>query len=91
MPTLGICLGLQCMVIEYARNVAGIEQASSAEFDPATPDPVISTMEAQKAIVDGGGDLGGTMRLGTQPADLVPGSIVAQAYAGAPPSPVRGQ
>ena len=81
VPTLGICLGLQCMVIEYARNVAGIEQASSAEFDPATPDPVISTMEAQKAIVDGGGDLGGTMRLGTQPADLVPGSIVAQAYA----------
>ena len=80
VPTLGICLGLQCMVIEYARNVAGITAASSAEFDPHTPDPVIATMEEQKAIVDGGGDLGGTMRLGTQRANLVPGSLVAQAY-----------
>ena len=64
VPTLGICLGLQCMVIEYAREVAGIEGASSTEFDPSTPAPVIATMEEQKAFVEGAGDLGGTMRLG---------------------------
>ncbi|HYN29213.1 MAG TPA: CTP synthase [Dermatophilaceae bacterium] len=80
VPTLGICLGLQCMVIEYARDVAGIEQASSTEFDPGTPAPVIATMEQQKAFVDGAGDLGGTMRLGSQPARLEPGSVVAEAY-----------
>jgi CTP synthase len=80
VPTLGICLGLQCMVIEYARNVAGIEGASSTEFDPLTPAPVIATMEEQKAYVEGAGDLGGTMRLGSQPARLVEGSVVAQAY-----------
>ncbi|GGB32732.1 CTP synthase [Flexivirga endophytica] len=80
VPTLGICLGLQCMVIEYARNVAGIEGASSSEFDPDTPDPVIATMEEQKVYVDGQGDLGGTMRLGAYPARLTDGSVIAEAY-----------
>jgi CTP synthase len=80
VPTLGICLGLQCMVIEYARSVAGIEGASSTEFDPDTPAPVIATMEEQKAFVEGAGDLGGTMRLGSQTAKLVEGSVVATAY-----------
>ena len=80
VPTLGICLGLQCMVIEYARAVAGIEGASSTEFDPGTPAPVIATMEEQRAFVEGDGDLGGTMRLGSQRASLVPGSVVATAY-----------
>ena len=80
VPTLGLCLGLQCMVIEFARNVAGIEGASSSEFDPATPDPVIATMAEQKAFVEGAGDLGGTMRLGSYPARLVKGSVVADAY-----------
>jgi CTP synthase len=68
------------MVIEYARNVAGIEGASSTEFDPQTPAPVIATMEEQKAFVDGAGDLGGTMRLGSQRAKLVEGSVVAETY-----------
>ncbi len=80
VPTLGICLGLQCMVIEYARHVAGIEGASSTEFEPDTPAPVIATMEEQKEYVEGAGDLGGTMRLGSQPATLVEGSVVAAAY-----------
>jgi len=80
VPTLGICLGLQCMVIEYARNVAGITGASSTEFDPETPAPVIATMEEQKAFVEGAGDMGGTMRLGSQPAALTPGSVVAERY-----------
>ena len=80
VPTLGICLGLQCMVIEYARNVAGITGASSTEFDPETPAPVIATMEEQKAFVEGAGDMGGTMRLGSQPAALTPGSVVAETY-----------
>jgi CTP synthase len=80
IPTLGLCLGLQCMVIEYARNVAGIPGASSSEFDPDTQNPVIATMEEQKVYVDGVGDMGGTMRLGAYPAQLQPGSIVATAY-----------
>ena len=80
VPTLGICLGLQCIVIEYARNVLGIADASSSEFDPHTTHPVIATMEEQKAFVDGAGDLGGTMRLGTYPAKLVEGSVIAGAY-----------
>ncbi len=83
VPTLGICLGLQCMVIEYARNVAGIAGASSTEFDPDTPAPVIATMEEQKAFVEGGGDLGGTMRLGSYAAKLLEGSVVAGAYGAA--------
>jgi CTP synthase len=80
IPTLGICLGLQAMVIEYARNVAGIEGASSTEFEPDTPAPVIATMEEQKAFVEGAGDLGGTMRLGSYPAHLTSGSVLARAY-----------
>ena len=80
VPTLGICLGLQAMVIEYARNVAGIEGASSTEFDPDTPAPVIATMEEQRAFVEGAGDLGGTMRLGSYEAVLTEGSVVATAY-----------
>lgn len=80
IPVLGLCLGLQCMVIEYARNVAGVEGASSSEFDPSTPNPVIATMAEQLSIVDGEGDLGGTMRLGSYPATLEPGSLVAEAY-----------
>ena len=80
IPTLGLCLGLQCMVIEYARHVCGIEEASSTEFDPQTPAPVIATMEEQKAFVEGAGDLGGTMRLGTQHSLLREGTLVAEAY-----------
>ncbi|MCW2528809.1 MAG: pyrG [Pseudonocardiales bacterium] len=80
IPTLGLCLGLQCMTIEAARNLAGITEANSAEFDPDTKDPVIATMADQVDIVAGNADLGGTMRLGAYPAKLTPGSIVAQAY-----------
>lgn len=80
VPTLGICLGLQCMVIEYARNVVGLEGASSSEFDPGTTHPVIATMAEQLAIVGGDGDLGGTMRLGSYEAVLTPGSVAATAY-----------
>ncbi|MBW0015812.1 CTP synthase [Mycobacterium sp.] len=79
LPVLGLCLGLQCIVIEAARSV-GLSQANSAEFDPATPDPVISTMADQQQIVAGEADLGGTMRLGAYPAVLEPDSIVAEAY-----------
>jgi CTP synthase len=81
IPTLGLCLGLQCMVIEYARNVAGLPGASSSEFEPATPYPVIATMAEQKHIVAGEGDLGGTMRLGGYPAVLADGSIARDVYA----------
>ncbi|GAA1366755.1 CTP synthase [Brevibacterium luteolum] len=80
IPTLGLCLGMQCMVVEYARNVAGIDEASSTEFEPDTSAPVIATMAEQLDIVDGEGDLGGTMRLGLYSADLLPGSIVAGVY-----------
>jgi CTP synthase len=80
IPTLGLCLGLQCMVIEFARNAAGLGTAGSTEFDPSTSQPVIATMAEQKAIVEGEGDLGGTMRLGMYPAQLTPGSIVAEVY-----------
>lgn len=80
IPTLGLCLGLQCMVIEAARSLAGILDASSAEFDPETPNPVIATMASQEAIVAGDGDMGGTMRLGLYPAVLESGSIVARVY-----------
>ncbi|WP_416343687.1 CTP synthase [Isoptericola peretonis] len=80
VPTLGICLGLQSMVIEYARNVLGLEDASSTEFDPNSTHPVIATMAEQLAIVGGDGDLGGTMRLGAYDAHLGSGSVVAKAY-----------
>ncbi|MDH2415571.1 CTP synthase [Nocardioides sp. CER19] len=83
IPTLGICLGLQCMVIEYAREVLGLEKADSTEFDADTPEPVIATIAEQLAFVEGAGDLGGTMRLGLYPADLKPGSIAREVY-GAP-------
>ena len=83
IPALGLCLGLQCMVIEFARDVAGLAGASSSEFDPDTEFPVIATMAEQVEIVDGGGDLGGTMRLGLYEAALAPGSLVAELY-GAP-------
>jgi len=79
IPALGLCLGLQCMVIEYARNVVGLTGASSSEFDPETEFPVIATMAEQVDII-AGGDLGGTMRLGLYPADLAAGSIVAHVY-----------
>jgi CTP synthase len=80
VPTLGLCLGLQCMVIEAARNLAGIKDANSAEFKEDSGTHVIATMDDQKAIVAGGGDMGGSMRLGLYKATLTPGSIVAEAY-----------
>ncbi|BFM25591.1 CTP synthase [Microbacterium sp. P26] len=79
IPTLGICLGLQCMVIEYARTVAGLEGASSSEFDPDTAHPVVATMAEQVDILESG-DLGGTMRLGLYPAALAEGSLAADLY-----------
>jgi CTP synthase len=84
IPLLGLCLGLQCIVIEGARHLAGIATANSAEFDEATPDPVISTMADQRDIVAGQGDLGGTMRLGLYPAKLGEGTIVRELYDGEP-------
>ena len=80
IPALGLCLGLQCMVIEAARSLAGLEAANSTEFDPATPHPVISTMADQVDVVAGERDMGGTMRLGGYPEVLRPGSLVAEAY-----------
>lgn len=80
IPTLGLCLGLQCMVIEAARDLLGLTGASSTEMDPETPDPVVHTMDSQVDIVEGDGDLGGTMRLGAYPAILQEGSVVAEAY-----------
>jgi len=79
IPTLGLCLGLQCMVIEAARNLAGIKDAISAEFSD-TGTPVIATMEDQKDVVAGKEDMGGTMRLGLYRADLTQGSMVAKIY-----------
>ncbi len=80
IPTLGLCLGLQMMVIEIARNKANIVDANSAEFDEKTKHPVISTMASQKEIVAGNADMGGTMRLGLYEAKLLKGSVVATAY-----------
>lgn len=82
IPLLGLCLGLQCVVIEAARNLAGLPEANSTEFDSAAKYPVVSTMAEQLAIVDGKGDLGGTMRLGLYPAKLAEGSIVREVYGG---------
>ena len=79
LPLLGLCLGLQCTVLEAARN-AGIEGATSTEFDPETSAPVIATMAEQQAAVSGKADLGGTMRLGAYPATLQEGSVVAEVY-----------
>jgi CTP synthase len=80
IPTLGLCLGLQCMVIEFARHAVGLGGADSTEFDDSAQDPVIATMEEQKGIVAGSGDLGGTMRLGLYPAALREGSTVRALY-----------
>jgi CTP synthase len=80
IPTLGLCLGLQCMVIEVARHLAGLEGANSLEFDEHAAHPIISTMADQEDIVAGKGDLGGTMRLGAYPAVLTENSIAAEVY-----------
>ncbi len=76
IPFLGICLGLQCAVIDFARHVCGLEGANSSEFDPASPHPVIDLLPEQKHVTD----LGGSMRLGAQPCHLVPGTVAAGAY-----------
>jgi len=80
VPILGLCLGLQCMTIEVARHLAGLAGANSREFDQDAKHPVIATMADQADIVAGRGDLGGTMRLGSYPAVLADGSLVAKAY-----------
>jgi CTP synthase len=79
-PLLGIFLGLQAIVMEFARSELGLEGASSSEFDPGTKHPVIATMEEQQEIVSGEGDMGGTMRLGAYDAVLAPGSLAAEVY-----------
>jgi len=76
VPFLGLCLGLQCAVVEYSRNVLGLTNAHSSEFDPLTPDPVIDLMESQKNV----SDKGGTMRLGVYPAKLEEGSLARSLY-----------
>ena len=80
IPTLGICLGLQCMVIEYAREIVGMHGASSLEFDADTAYPVIATMADQVDIVNGQKDMGGSMRLGSFEAHLMPNTIVQEVY-----------
>src|SRR5579875_3158371 len=80
IPILGLCLGLQCMVIEVARDLAGLADADSAEFNPDTAHPVIATMADQEDVVAGERDMGGTMRLGLYPAALQPGTKVAELY-----------
>ena len=76
IPCLGLCLGLQCMTIDFARNVLGLERAHSSEFDPSSPHPVIDLMESQRDV----SDMGGTMRLGTYVAQLKPDSQVSAIY-----------
>jgi CTP synthase len=76
VPFLGLCLGLHCAVIEFARDACGLVGANSAEFDPISPHPVIDLMDEQKAVVD----MGGTMRLGAYPARLAPGTVARDAY-----------
>lgn len=76
VPTFGICLGMQCMVIEFARNVLGLTEANSTEMQPHTPDNVIDLMEEQKSI----SNMGGTMRLGAYNCTLLPDSKAAKAY-----------
>src|SRR5699024_5708697 len=80
IPVLGLCLGLQSMVIEVALNLADLEGADSSEFSPDAAHPVVATMAEQVAIVSGEGDLGGSMRLGSYPAELRDGSVVATVY-----------
>jgi CTP synthase len=76
VPFLGLCLGMQCAVIEFARGVCGLSDANSSEFEPTTPHPVIDLLPEQKDVTD----LGGSMRLGAQPCHLVPGTRAAAAY-----------
>ncbi len=92
MPYLGICLGMQIAVVEFARHVVGLEGANSTEFDPETPFPVIDLLPEQKEVRD----MGGTMRLGADPVKLHEGTRAREIYgeAGdlrAPPPPLRGQ
>ncbi|MDR0789076.1 MAG: CTP synthase [Bifidobacteriaceae bacterium] len=81
VPALGICLGMQSMVIEYAKNILGLIDASSTEFDPDTKNPVIATIEEQKEIIESG-KMGGTMRLGAYDAVLTDGSLASEIYGG---------
>jgi CTP synthase len=76
IPYLGLCLGLQCAVIEFARNVCGLEGANSSEFDPNTAHPVIDLLPEQEGVVD----MGGTMRLGAYPCEILPGSLAERCY-----------
>jgi CTP synthase len=76
IPFLGICLGMQCAVIEFARHACGLPNANSSEFDPATPDPVIDLLPEQRDVID----MGATMRLGAQACHLVPGTRAALAF-----------
>ena len=76
VPYLGLCLGLQCAVIEFARNVCGLEGANSSEFEPETLHPVIDLLPEQEGVVD----LGGTMRLGAYPCDIEPGTLAERVY-----------
>ena len=92
IPFLGLCLGMQCAVIEFARDECGLAGANSSEFDPHTPHPVIDLMDEQRNVVD----KGGTMRLGAYPAKLLPGLDRAHGLRRgsrlrAPPAPLRGQ
>ncbi|ASK67238.1 CTP synthetase [Brachybacterium avium] len=80
VPTLGLCLGMQSMVVEYARHELALPAAHSTEFDPGTDHPVVATMAEQEDIVSGEGDLGGTMRLGSYQHTLVEGSLAARVY-----------
>ncbi|MFB3048514.1 MAG: CTP synthase, partial [Acidimicrobiia bacterium] len=76
VPFLGLCLGLQCAVIEFGRSILGHPNAHSTEFDPTTPDPIIHLMEDQNDVED----MGGTMRLGIYPAKLTPGTLTERLY-----------
>jgi CTP synthase len=77
VPTLGLCMGMQCMVIELARTALGTEDANSTEFDAFTPHPVIDLLPEQRDV----SEKGGTMRLGSYPCVLEQGSLAARAYA----------
>ena len=76
LPFLGLCLGMQCCAIEWARNVAGLKDANSAEFDPGTDNPVINILPEQQDVID----RGGTMRLGTYPCRLKPDTLAYSLY-----------
>ena len=76
LPFFGICLGLQCATIEFARNVLGLDNANSTEFDPATPHPVVALLDAQRKVTK----VGGTMRLGAYECVLEAGSLAAKSY-----------